>query len=90
MKVQVIENFVNKEEINELNTWALSNFIKYPNQYVDPRMDPHHPRSRLTNRISNIHQRHNQFSINYPKIVYDIQERIIDALKLKKFFVMYV
>ena len=87
MKVQVIENFVNKEEINELNTWALSNFIKYPNQYVDPCMDSHHPRSRLTNRISNIHQRHNHSLINYPKIIYDIQKRIIDVLKLKEFFI---
>tara|TARA_A200000159_G_scaffold33660_1_gene30281 strand:+ start:9086 stop:9670 length:585 start_codon:yes stop_codon:yes gene_type:complete len=76
-KVRVIKNFALKEEIDALNKWSLKNLKENPDQYMDANMDYDDPGSRVTTRLKNEddHVDENVF-INYPKVAYNIQDRI--------------
>ncbi len=76
-KVRVVKEFVSKKDLKTLNDWSLKNYRENPNQYYDAHMDPDNPRSRFTTRLDNEvdHIDENVF-IKYPKIAYNIQDRI--------------
>lgn len=77
MYTKVIKNFVRREELKVLNGWCLDNFKNNPQYYKDAHMDPYLEGSRFTTRLSNkIDHKSKNIFINYPKVSYDIQNRI--------------
>jgi hypothetical protein len=78
---QVIKNFLFKEEILVLNEWTINNW-RSP-YFKDAGMDGNNPGSRFTTRMENFQIANDSgFSINYPKICYNIQDRIKNFFNL--------
>lgn len=83
--IKIIENFVDRPELDFLNSWSLNNFRNNPNQYIDAFMDPDHPKSRFTTRLRQTENHaKKQITINYPDIAYNIQNRIIENFGLQE------
>lgn len=78
---QVIKNFLFEEEIPVLNQWTIDN---WRNPYFkDAGMDGNNPRSRFTTRMENFQVANESgFSINYPKVCYNVQDRIKNFFNL--------
>lgn len=76
-KVRVIKEFISKKELDILNKWSLNNFRENPHYYTSANMDYDDPGSRVTTRLANNidHIDENVF-INYPKVAYNIRDRI--------------
>lgn len=78
---QVIKNFLFEEEIDILNEWTRSNW-KSP-YFKDAHMDAQNPRTRFTTRVENFQVAKDRgFVINYPKVCYNIQDRIKNFFNL--------
>lgn len=78
---QVIKNFLFKEEVDILNEWTLNNWQS--SYFKDARMDSENPGTRFTTRMENFKvAKDSGFVINYPKVCYNIQDRIRNFFKL--------
>ena len=76
-RVRIVINFASKEEIDVLNKWSLKNLKANPHQYMSPNMDYDDPGSRVTTRLENeIDHIDEEVFIEYPKVAYNIQDRI--------------
>jgi hypothetical protein len=76
--VKILKNFISPEEVESLNSWCLKNYTK--SFFRDPNMDRYHQRSRLTTRGCGL----DNITINYPKESYNIQNKLIKELNIKK------
>ena len=72
---QVVKNFLFEEEIPVLNKWTIDN---WRNEYFkDAGMDEDNPGTRFTTRMENFQiAKESGFIIDYPKVCYNIQDRI--------------
>lgn len=76
-RVRIVKNFASKEEIDVLNKWSLKNLKENPHQYMSANMDYDDPGSRVTTRLENeIDHIDEEVFIEYPKVAYNIQDRI--------------
>lgn len=76
-KVLIVKNYLNITEINELKAWAI---LAEESEFVDgvsrsPEGESIRTKNRMTNRMSK--------NINYPPLVYQIQDRIRNDFKLE-------
>lgn len=72
---QVVKNFLFEEEIPVLNEWTINNW-KNP-YFKDAGMDENNPFSRFTTRMETFEiAKESGFIIDYPKVCYNIQDRI--------------
>jgi hypothetical protein len=79
--VKIVKNFITDDEILKLNNWTLSNYDKP--YFVDPRMNQDLVQTRFTTRHSYFRTKEYQnYKIEYPKDVYEIQKRLLKYLKL--------
>ncbi len=80
--VKVVKNFITDNEIDELNQWTLS---KYNEPYfVNPRMNNDESQTRFTTRHSYGRcKEYQDYKVQYPKEVYDIQKKLLNYLKIK-------
>jgi hypothetical protein len=80
--VKVVKNFITNNEIDELNQWTLSNY-KQP-YFANPEMNNDKSQTRFTTRHSYCRSKEYQnYKVQYPKEVYDIQKRLLNYLKIK-------
>ncbi len=73
MNVKTIENFVNKNQLEELNDWTLDNYKKL--SFTDANMGI--PSTRLTTRYTG-----KNINFSYPKVSYKIKNQIIKQLNI--------
>ncbi len=73
MNAKIIKNFVNEEEIKELNFWTLNNYKS--EFFTDANMGV--PSTRLTTRYAE-----ENTNFTYPKVAYNIKNKIIKCLNI--------
>jgi len=81
--VKIVKNFITDKEVKVLNRWTLEH---YKNPYfMDPRMNKDDKQTRFTTRHAYGRcEEYQDYKVEYPKEVYDIQKRLIDYLKVKE------
>tara|TARA_Y100000033_G_C2726165_1_gene100939 strand:- start:8 stop:616 length:609 start_codon:yes stop_codon:yes gene_type:complete len=81
--VKRVENFLTEGEINVLNDWT-SNHYNKP-YFVNPGMNNDSEQTRFTTRHAYGRcEEYQEYQVEYPKEVYDIQKRLIKYLKLNQ------
>ena len=81
--VKVVKNFITDNEIDELNQWTLSNY-EQPYFAYPPGINDDEFQTRFTTRHSYYRNKEYQdYKVQYPKEVYDIQKRLLNYLKIK-------
>lgn len=76
--IQIIKNFITNDEKEILNQWSLNNFNNKRNNYSDANMGKKH--TRFTTRYNK-----NCDDIEFPNLIFEIQNKIITHLKIKNF-----
>tara|TARA_A100001201_G_scaffold116762_1_gene100370 strand:- start:874 stop:1482 length:609 start_codon:yes stop_codon:yes gene_type:complete len=81
--VKIVKNFITDEEVKVLNQWTLDH---YKNPYfMDPKMNKDDKQTRFTTRHAYGRcKEYQDYKVEYPKEVYDIQKRLFDYLKVKE------
>lgn len=81
--IKVVKNFINDEEVKILSDWTLSHYKKP--YFVDPRMNNDEVQTRFTTRHAyGRNKEYQNFKVDYPKEVFDIQNRLLEYLNLSK------
>lgn len=82
--VKVVKNFLFKNEFNQLNSWTLDNWKD--SYFSDANMDPYNSETRFTTRMPNESiAKDLGVVINYPRVCYNIQERIKNFFHLENY-----
>ena len=81
--VKVVKNFITDNEIDELNQWTLSHYNEP--YFMNPGMNNDESQTRFTTRHSYGRcKEYQDYKVQYPKEVYDIQKRLLEYLKIKE------
>jgi hypothetical protein len=81
--IRVIKNFLEKDEIEVLNSWCLNNYDQ--DFFIDAKMDPYYQGTRLTTRrVGKFNfESNSEERVQYPQEVFFIQKRLIKLLGLR-------
>lgn len=81
--VKIVKNFISDDEVKVLNQWTLDNYTQP--YFVDPKMNRDSVQTRFTTRHAYGRcEEYQDYKVQYPKEVYDIQKRLINYLKIKE------
>lgn len=81
--VKIVKNFITDDEVKVLNQWTLNHYKKP--YFMDPKMNHDDEQTRFTTRHAYGRiEEYQDYKVEYPKEVYDIQKRLISYLKVKK------
>jgi hypothetical protein len=75
---KIIKNFITDDEVKLLNKWTLDHY-KEP-YFSDPKMNNDDHQTRFTTR----HAIKLNYKVKYPKVVYNIQKRLIKHFRIKQ------
>ena len=79
--IKIVKNFITIDQINVLNNWTLENYQKP--YFSNPNMNSDKIQTRFTTRHAyNRNEEYQDYKIQYPKEVYDIQKKLLIYLKL--------
>lgn len=79
--VKIVKNFISDNEVKVLNQWTFDNYHKP--YFVDPKMNRDSVQTRFTTRHAYDRcEEYQDYKVQYPKEVYDIQKRLLTYLKL--------
>jgi hypothetical protein len=81
--VKIVKNFITDQEVKVLNQWTLDH---YKNPYfIDARMNEDEEKTRFTTRHADErYGEYQDYKVQYPKEVYDVQKRLFNYLKVKE------
>lgn len=81
--IKIVKNFITENEINVLNQWTLNHYNKP--YFMNPKMNFDNEQTRFTTRHAYDRcKEYQNYKVKYPKEVYNIQNRLIDYLKVRQ------